>query len=610
MRQRTRSIWAVLAAGALAVLGLAAVPSAAFAAAPYETNGTVSNVKFVETTITDGKLSELTGEWSLPNNPTKPAGFTLALPKELQGRSETFDLKATDTGESMGTCVVSATTLDCSVDDDYITKNPRNLRGTFTFWASTQVGNSEEVVKDFTFTDVEGKTTVTVKPNKCTERCEFTGWSGQKFGSYDQVNNAVWWYIEIPAPVGGMTAGEEIVVTDTPGDGQKLEDDSDFIVQETSTVMEHESGRSYPDGWSETDRSRIKVTNGPPHTATWTAEQGKYYRIQMKLAASSNDTTVGNTTTYTNDATIKVGSKDLVEVSNVVKKQGGSGTGIGDNVGTFTINKKVTGDAIVSADTEFTVHYVVTSSTGTVLADADATVSATKSFTSEEYPTGAKVKLSEAKPKDSASVTWAAPVFDKAEFALEGGTNTVVALTNTASLETGVFKAKKVLSGTGASLIPADAEFTVKYNYPAGDAFPAGAGELKLRADGTEVTSPKLPVGAVLKLSEVAPAAVDGATWGKAKFNKDTVTIAKDETVEVTLENPITTVPPTTAPPTTPETTTPVESTPVESTPATTPSTPPLANTGASVGIGVGVAVLLLVGGLLTVGSSRRRARH
>lgn len=608
MRQRTRSIWAVLAAGALAVLGLAAVPSAAFAAAPYETNGTVSNVKFVETTITDGKKSELTGEWSLPNNPTKPAGFTLALPVELQGLAETFDLKATDTGKPMGKCVVTKTTLDCSVNDDYIDTNPRNLRGTFTFWASTQLNNSEEEVKDFTFKNVEGKTTVTVKPDKCTERCEFTGWSGQKFGDYDKVNNDVWWYIEIPAPVGGMTAGEEIVVTDTPGDGQELKADSDFVVQETSTVKEHESGRSYPDGWSETDRSRVSFDDGPPYTAKWTAEQGKYYRIQMKLAASSNDSTEGNTTTYTNKATIKVGSKDVIEVSNVVKKQGGSGTGIGDNVGTFTINKKVTGDAIVSADTEFTVHYVVTSSTGTVLADADATVSATKSFKSEEYPTGAKVKLSEAKPKDSASVTWAAPVFDKAEFELKGGTNTVVALTNTASLETGFFKAKKVLSGTGASLIPADAEFTVKYNYPAGDAFPAGAGELKLRADGTEVTSPKLPVGAVLKLSEVAPATVDGATWGKAKFNKDTVTIAKGETVEVTLENPITTVPPTTAPPTTPETT--PATTPVDSTPATTPTTPPLANTGASVGIGVGVAVLLLVGGLLTVGFSRRRARH
>lgn len=605
-RQRTKTIWAALIAGALTVLGLAAAPTAAFAAGDYATNATISNVKFTETTIKDGEKAELSGEWSLPNNPTTPAGFTLALPEGLQGFPDTFDLTVPGSGEVMGKCVVTDKELDCSIDDAYVAKNPRNLKGTFNFWASTQLQNTETVTKDFTFKDVKGKTTVDVRPRVCVTDCDFKGWDGQKYGAYNKDTNQVDWYIEVPAPVGGMAGGEEVVVTDTFGSGQTLGSAKKVQVEGTSTVTKQPDGRTYPDGFDNLDESLYTVSTGTPLTVKFTAKQGMYYRVKVQLDASANETTNGTTTTYTNAATIKVGDEDVKVVNGVVKRQGGSGTGIGDNVGSFSVKKSLAGDAIVSKDTEFTVHYVVTGPDGTTLADADATVSATNLFTSEEYLAGSTVKLTEVKPKDSASVNWAAPEFDKSEFKLEGGYNIDVSLKNTASLQTGVFKAKKVVTGNGASLIPADAEFTVKYNYAAGEGFAAGSGELKLRADGTEATSPKLPVGAVVKLSEVAPAAVDGGTWGKPVFSKDTVTIAKGETVEVSLENPITTVPPTTAPPTTPVETTP-PTTPVETTP---PTSPPLANTGASVGFGVGAAVLLLAAGLLTMGYSRRRARH
>lgn len=605
MRPRTRSIWAALVVGALTVLGLAAAPTAALAAGNYATQATVSDIKFTKTEITDDRRSELTGSWSLPDNPTTPAGFTLELPAELKGLNDSFNLVVPGTSEVMGKCVVTTTELDCSIDDAYVAKNPRNLHGTFNFWASSQLKNTETVVHDFTFKNVVGKTTVTVKPDKCTERCEFTGWSGQKFGSYDPKHNEIWWYIEVPAPVGGLTAGEDIVVSDILGDGQALAKSENLWVEETSTVVKHDSGSSYPDDWKTMDASRLAFSAGPPITASWKAEQGKFYRVVVRVSATKN------LPTYTNKASIKVGSTKLVDVSSTIDKQGGSGTGLGNDVGMFTINKKVNGDAIVPTDAKFTVHYVVTGPDGKVLADADTTVSATEPFRSEVYPVGSTVKLSEAKPEDSASVSWAAPVFDKAEFTLEGGTNTEVALTNTATLQTGDFKVKKVLSGNGASLISADHEFTVKYNYAAGDGYAAGSGELKVRADGTEATSPKLPVGAVVKLSEVAPAPVDKGTWGEAKFSTDTVTIAKGESVEVTLENPITTVPPTSTTPSTPTTPTTPETTPAEPTPVTTPPTsPPLANTGASVGFGVGAAALLLIAGVAAVGFSRRRARH
>lgn len=606
-RQRTKTIWAALIAGALTVLGLAAAPTAAFAAGDYATNATISDVTFAKTEITDGQRNELSGKWSLPNNPSTPAGFTLVLPEGLQGREDNFDLKVPGSDEVMGKCEVTKTELDCSIDDAYVAKNPRNLKGTFTFWASIQLKNKDVVTKDFVFKNVEGKTTVKVNPNQCTANCEFKGWTGYKAGDYDPARKAVWWSIEVPVPATGHKAGDEIVVTDTMSAGQTLVEDKDLTVQETFTIVKDDSGREYPGNWKNLPASDVKVTTGTPITAKWTAKQGAFYRVVLKVAASDNATTEPDgSISYKNAATIKVGNLETVPVSQTVRRQGGSGTGIGDNVGTFAVKKSLAGDAIVSKDTEFTVHYVVTSPDGATLADADATVSATKPFTSGEYLAGSTVKLTEVKPKDSASVNWAVPKFDKSEFKLEGGANIDVSLKNTASLQTGVFKAKKVVTGNGASLIPADAEFTVKYNYAAGEGFAAGSGELKLRADGTEATSPKLPVGAVVKLSEVAPAAVDGGTWGKPVFSKDTVTIAKGETVEVSLENPITTVPPTTAPPTTPVETIP-PTTPVETTP---PTSPPLANTGASVALGVGAAVLLLAAGLLTMGYSRRRARH
>lgn len=105
---------------------------------------------------------------------------------------------------------------------------------------------------------------------------------------------------------------------------------------------------------------------------------------------------------------------------------------------------------------------------------------------------------------------------------------------------TGAFSVAKVITGDGASLVPTGTEFTVSYEYPAGIGHAAGAGTVTVPADGTAAVVDALPYGAVVTLTETAPAAIDGATWAGATFSTDTVTIGNGTTVAVTLTNTVT----------------------------------------------------------------------
>ena len=92
MTRARRSLSAAVVAVMGAVLALTAV-TAAHAAPPYETEATLTDVSFVSQTVESGKRTELTGSWSLPNNPSTPAGFVVDLPAELSGLTDSFDLR-------------------------------------------------------------------------------------------------------------------------------------------------------------------------------------------------------------------------------------------------------------------------------------------------------------------------------------------------------------------------------------------------------------------------------------------------------------------------------------------------------------------------------------
>ncbi|RDV46928.1 hypothetical protein DOE76_02555, partial [Leifsonia sp. ku-ls] len=102
----------------------------------------------------------------------------------------------------------------------------------------------------------------------------------------------------------------------------------------------------------------------------------------------------------------------------------------------------------------------------------------------------------------------------------------------------GSFSVTKHVTGDGAPAA-AGKTFTVHYSYPAGAGFAAGSGDLTL-TDGATATSPALPTGAVVALTEATPPGVAGATWGAPAFAPSpTLTIAADTTAAVTLTNPI-----------------------------------------------------------------------
>jgi hypothetical protein len=104
--------------------------------------------------------------------------------------------------------------------------------------------------------------------------------------------------------------------------------------------------------------------------------------------------------------------------------------------------------------------------------------------------------------------------------------------------DTGRFSVTKQVTGDGASLVGKDVVFSGTYSYPAGATFEAGEGKWSAK-NGETWTSEAIPAGAVVTVVEDKADAVTGGTWSEAKVSGP-VTIGKDATVKVTVENPIT----------------------------------------------------------------------
>ncbi|KQY76453.1 hypothetical protein ASD13_09735 [Microbacterium sp. Root1433D1] len=175
---------------------------------------------------------------------------------------------------------------------------------------------------------------------------------------------------------------------------------------------------------------------------------------------------------------------------------------------------------------------------------------------------------------------------------------------------TGAFTVTKLVGGSGASGVPADAEYTVRYSY--GD--PVVERTVTVTAGATAPLI-QLPAGTVVTLSELTPPALDGIEWGAPVFSGTGVTALADggaqltvgagTTLAVTLTNTATTTPPV-IPPTTP----PTVVTPPTELPLTGGSS--LATTGGNVPAGMlwaGGAALVLGMALTVLGAVRARAR-
>ncbi|RKE59334.1 hypothetical protein DEU36_3105 [Microbacterium sp. AG238] len=215
---------------------------------------------------------------------------------------------------------------------------------------------------------------------------------------------------------------------------------------------------------------------------------------------------------------------------------------IARDVGYFAIEKKLTGDAAdLVVDRTFEVDYAwpANSELGIEAGSGTVAVAADEDAVTVTAPAGAEVTLSE-KPVAIAGGTWAAPAFEPGNtFTVVQDETARITLTNLIELNTGAFSLHKVVEGSAAGRVPADAEFTVHYAYAAGVGFGAAEGELTVGA-GETVTSPQLPYGAQVTLTELAPADIEGATWEAPAFSPATVPIGDGTVVGVTLTNTLT----------------------------------------------------------------------
>lgn len=574
-------------------LGLLGVTAPANAAPPYTTTGTVSSVVFNTKTVQSGGQAELTADWSIANSPKTPAGFTLPLPAELQGRNDKFDLKAPD-GSIVGSCIATATELQCDLDPKYTDVNPLNLHGTVTFWARVTTTVTETKVVSYKFGSVEASVTVT-PPNpagQCTTNCEFTGLSNAKWGTgFQNENGYAIWAVQVAAPKDGMAGGEKVIIKDRPGPNlQTLKTSVDPHLMMSNEVVTTANGKQTLK-WVDVPRDQYSASDNGDEVS-FIAQKGYFYMVYFTTKMLDG----GASVTYTNEADITIGSQKTVTVNGKSTYSGGSGTGIGTNVGMFTIAKKVagSGSAYVSTDKSYTGSYVVTDPDGTKI-EANYSVKAGDTWTSPQYARDSTVTITENVPTDPENISWGQPVFSSNDFKLLGGSTTAVTLTNTATEITGaaswtkVGPDNKVLAGSEWTLTGPDGAVVNVVDNGKGDADPA-VGALKVEG---------LIFGQYTLKETKAPAGYILSTETK------TVTVsasALSVTFGAIVNSPVVTTPPTTAPPTTPVTPT----TPI------TPTTPPLAHTGLdSAGLAFGVLgfmALLLGGGVIFAG--RKLGKH
>ena len=317
----------VLATSALLILSSASLASAA--SSNYATTADITSLHFTSSSTQSGSDAQIAGTWALPDHPATPAGFSIDLPRELQGRNDKFALTAPDS-TPMGTCTVTTLVMDCSMDSAYIDSHPNDLHGDFAFWVTveTQASTSTE-----TRYDIAGHTlTTTVTPAQdggtCTVDCAFTGRDNYKIGSYNPATGIIDWTVTIGAGPDGMPGGLTVTVTDTPDTNQELipsiDDEPMPLLWQAPGTYTNSGGVEVIGPWAHAPRDSYTTTLD---SVTFTTEQGSFYDVHFATRVTDD----GAAGTYTNNATISINGAGSTPVTGTVIHQGGSGTGSGNS---------------------------------------------------------------------------------------------------------------------------------------------------------------------------------------------------------------------------------------------------------------------------------------
>lgn len=508
------------------------------AAETHNTTATITDLKFTDEVLEFGRDAELTGNWSLPNNPATPAGFILDLPADLRGQTDTFPLTETSDPNSprVGECTLTPTQLHCDIDTEYIRNNPLNLKGGFNLWVKVRTERTEDTEVVYNFGNYSTTVPATVK-GMCPDGC-VSGLKNHKSGTYDQANQTVEWYVKVESGPEGMEGGENVRLED------KLGPNLEYVFERDGQTYPYLVRASEFNANGRPVFSRVSddlyTVENEGTTISFEAEAGYHYEARWLTRVVD----AGASVVYTNSVDYFI-ENELVDAKNAqVTYRGGGGTGSGDNVGSFTINKTLLGDVTGLEELIYTGGFSIELPGGET-ATGSFEVPAGGTWLSDQYPVGSVVTLTENLPQTSNQIEWLSPRFSDNGFSIVAGSPTDIELINEANIATGsVSLHKQIRSQSGAeNLVPEGTLFTVAYSYDAGFHFPAGEGQVQLPASGEPVVIDNLPVDAVVRFAELDPVTINGARWLTPVLSHSEVQVAAGDTVTVTVTNTIETQP-------------------------------------------------------------------
>ena len=165
-----------------------------------------------------------------------------------------------------------------------------------------------------------------------------------------------------------------------------------------------------------------------------------------------------------------------------------------------------------------------------------ASVAAGGSKTVSGIPTGKQCTVSETLPTPPTGYSFGTPTFSpQATVTIPDGNGSSVTVTtnNTLTRDTGSLQIAKTLSNPDGANVPSS--FTV--NYSCDD----GTSGSKSVAPGSPATVSGIPTGSTCTVTEVAPAAISGYTWGAITYSPTSIVISsKGGTFTITVGNSIT----------------------------------------------------------------------
>ena len=525
----------------------------------------------------DKTLQWLEVHMSITGTAVTPVAGTFMLPDGLVGQNGSIVLTAPD-GEPNGRCTITATQVDCYLDDDYVLANPEDMEGWFRFQVRVDVDNDEDLITRFPIVDNQTNE-VTIHPyvpgEWCTVDCELKPELGSKIGWYDTTNETIGWEIRVPTPGSdGMPVGQRVtVIDDLDLDLYELRAGSPYVeyydaveLSDTGREQFYERKSLPADKFTVSDNgTRVDFVTEPGRKGDPTLPQdvrgleGRVYWVTWSVNVRDG----GAAGTYRNSATVIINDGEAeYDLEGETTRESGEGGAVGHNQGRLAFEKFVEGSASHDPNlpTAYRVEYTACDTgaadydhgthTGSGCADGSLELRPGQTVWSKSFPAGTRVVGTEVYPTEPANVSWDGQfqlvdaagnpipgesensVFDVTFSSGNGnlGRLTYYRVTNDASYRDAAFTARKVIDNPSGLDTSGIADFTLNYSYPAdpNGAFPAGNGRLLLAADGSVSTSGPLPIGAQLTFTEGDRPVIPGGVWHAPSIVPATLTITED----------------------------------------------------------------------------------